>query len=200
MDFDEAQSSSNKTYGARLTGKYALSNDWTASYEAEYAHQTDHANNTADYSENYYHIAPQISGHGFTLKAGYEVLEGDGTNAFQTPLATLHKFNGWADKFLSTPANGLEDAYILASYKASGTDTFLDGTKLTAVYHDFDGHEAGDYGSEFDLAIGKSFDLPQAAGPLLKKLNVTLKYADYNADDTPYTDTEKFWLQIGLKF
>ena len=33
--------------------------------------------------------------------------------ALQTPLATLHKFNGWADLFLTTPNAGLEDAYCL---------------------------------------------------------------------------------------
>jgi hypothetical protein len=27
----------------------------------------------------------------------------------QTPMATLHKFDGWADLFLTTPANGLGD-------------------------------------------------------------------------------------------
>ena len=30
-----------------------------------------------------------------------------GVAAFQTPLATLHAFNGWADLFLTTPARGL---------------------------------------------------------------------------------------------
>ena len=34
----------------------------------------------------------------------------------QTPLATLHAFNGWADMFLTTPANGLQDLYFRASY------------------------------------------------------------------------------------
>ena len=43
------------------------------------------------------------------MKLGFERLEGNGTVALQTPLATLHAFNGWADKFLSTPANGLRD-------------------------------------------------------------------------------------------
>src|SRR3546814_3361296 len=37
---------------------------------------------------------------------------GNGVVAFQTPLATLHAFNGWADRFLSTPGNGLEDIYV----------------------------------------------------------------------------------------
>ena len=36
----------------------------------------------------------------YSLGAGVEILEGDGSKGFTTPLATLHKFQGWADKFL----------------------------------------------------------------------------------------------------
>ena len=56
------------------------------------------------------------------FKAGYEVLEGAPTGglAFVTPLATLHKFQGWADKFLATPASGIEDAYIAVFGNALG--------------------------------------------------------------------------------
>lgn len=177
-----------------------LDQNWTFSYEAEAATQDDFRNNTANYDEEYYHIAPSVSGHGFTLTAGYEVLEGDGANAFQTPLATLHKFNGWADAFLNTPAAGLEDAYLSASYKISGTDSIVDGTKLAAVYHDFDSNDSssGDFGDEVDLSIGKSFTLPDVGQPF-KGVDVLLKYADYDGD-SGVADREKFWLQIGVKF
>jgi len=53
---------------------------------------------------------------GLTGLVGYEVLEGNGAIGFATPLATLHAFNGWADMFLTTPANGLKDLYFRASY------------------------------------------------------------------------------------
>src|SRR3546814_7821694 len=52
----------------------------------------------------------------FKLTGGYELLGSDGGAtgiaggfAFQTPFATLHKFNGWADKFLTTPGTGIQD-------------------------------------------------------------------------------------------
>jgi hypothetical protein len=35
-------------------------------------------------------------------------MSGDGVIGFSTPLATLHKFQGWVDKFLTTPANGID--------------------------------------------------------------------------------------------
>lgn len=198
MDIDLAPSLSSKTYGVRLTGDTAINNDWKFFYEAEVATQSDHGNNTSSYDEEYYHLSPGVSGHGFTLQAGYEVLGGDSTDSFKTPLATGHKFNGWADKFLSTPANGLEDAYIKASYKFSNVGQYIDGTKIVAVYHEFDGNETGDYGSELDLAVKKSFTLPE--GQPFEKLNFVVKYADYNADDTPYTDTQKIWFQVGVNF
>ena len=198
LDFDESAANSNKTYGVRLTGKVPLSDDWTFFYEAEGATQDDHGNNTANYDENYYHVAPGIKGHGLTIKGGYEELGGDGTNSFRTPLATGHKFNGWADKFLTTPAAGLEDTYIMGAYKLSGIHKYVDGTVFKAFYHDFEGDSSGDFGSEFDFVVGKTFDLKDYHP--FDSINFTLKYADYEADDAPYTDTQKFWFQVDLKF
>ena len=198
LDIDEAAGSSNKTYGVRATGKTAINDDWTFAYEAEIAKQSDHGDNTSNYDEKYYHIAPSISGYGVTLQAGYELLGGDGTDAFQTPLATGHKFNGWADKFLTTPANGLEDAYAKIAYKFSDTHSLVDGIKVAAIYHEFDGDKSADYGSELDIVVTKSYKLPE--GQPFEKLNWTLKYADYDADDAAYTDTKKIWFQVGVNF
>ena len=204
MDFDESPALSNKTYGVRLNGKVPINESWKFVYEAEAAMQEDHGDNTASYDENYFHVSPGVTGHGFTFKLGYEELGSDGTAAFQTPLATLHKFNGWADAFLTTPATGgLEDFYVSGAYKVSGTGTAFDGTKFKAVYHDFDSEESvvGDFGDELDLSIGKTFTLPDAGQPF-KKVNVVLKYADYDGETAAGVDAdrEKFWLQIGTKF
>lgn len=198
FDFDRLSARSSRTFGVRTTGKTPLTTDWMLSYEAEVAHQSDYGNNALSYDEQYYHVSPAVSGHGWTFGAGREVLGGNGTSAFQTPLATLHKFNGWADKFLDTPAVGLEDTYASASYTLSGVNKAIDGTTLTAIYHDFSGDERGNLGSEVDLSAAKSFDLPE--GIPVKKVNFLLKYADYDAQDTPYTDTQKVWLQMGFNF
>lgn len=103
------------------------------------------------------------------------------------------------EKFLATPAAGLKDSYGKISYKVSGVNKWVDGTKLTAVYHDFEGDSSGDFGSELDLSVGKNFKLKDAGYPF-KNINVLIKYSDYNADDAPFTDTQKLWLQIGTKF
>lgn len=203
LDFDQSAVNSSRTYGVRATGAVPINDNWTFTYEAEAATQSDYANNTTNYDEEYYHIVPGITGYGFTLKAGYEVLGGDGTGSFRTPLATAHKFNGWADVFLNTPAAGLEDAYVSASYKIWGTDSIFDGVKLGAIYHDFDSDATtvGDFGDELDLSIGKSFALPDAGQPF-KKVNVRLKYSDYDGESAAgvSADREKIWLQVGIKF
>ena len=198
LDIDRLSAASSKTYGIRITGKTAINDHWTFGYEAEYAKQSEHGNSTANYDENYYHFAPSVSGQGWTFKAGYEELGGNGTNAFQTPFATLHKFNGWSDQFLSTNVNGLEDLYASISYKFSPDIPYLNGAKLTAMYHYFSGDETGDYGSEFDIALGKAYKLPKELPA--EKVHLLLKYADYNAEDAPYVDTEKFWFQINFKY
>ncbi len=198
LDIDRISTLSSKTYGLRLTGDVPLNDSWNFFYTAEGATQNDHGNNLMNYDENYFHLSPGIKGHGWTLQAGYEELGGNGTNSFQTPLATLHKFNGWADAFLTTPTAGLEDAYGKISYKISGVNEWINGTKLTAVYHDFDGDGSGDFGSEIDLSIGKNFKLKKTGQPF-KNVNVLLKYADYDGDNG-VASREKFWLQVGVKF
>jgi len=120
--------------------------------------------------------------------AGYELLEGDGTYGFSTPLATLHRFNGWADVFLTTPLDGLLDLYLSVVGKVAGIE-------LTAVYHDFSADEGGaDYGIELDLLASRDF------GELY---SVLVKYAGYSADAlTAFAgngDKSIIWIQLGLK-
>jgi hypothetical protein len=196
LDFEmDAPGLSSKTYGASLTGKQALNEDVTFKYHVEYAMQSDHGDNTTSYDASYYHIAPALAWKGFTATVGYEVLgSDDGVAGFATPLATGHKFNGWADKFLGTPANGLEDIYIDLTYKfkdLSGDMEFFNGLLVKGQYHDFSADNGGaDYGSEFGLF---------ATLPIEDHYYIEVKYADYNADSFA-TDTQKLTLGLGVKF
>ena len=86
---------------------------------AEYAHQQDYADNPLEFSHAYWLVEPAYTWHDTTLRAGIEHLGGSGRHALQTPLATLHPFNGWADKFANaTPPGGLEDRYASLVAKA----------------------------------------------------------------------------------
>ncbi len=193
LDFDDALSSSNVTYGVRLTGKHEVGEGVALIYAAEAANQSDYAGNTADYSANYYLVEPGVTWSGLTGKLGYEILEGDGTasHAFQTPLATLHAFNGWADKFLSTPANGLEDRYVSIGYKLPFGDAWLKGTDMMVAYHDFQSNNtSADYGTEWNASIQQTFFGHYTLG---------VKYDNYDAD-TLFTDTQKVIFTFQVKF
>ena len=190
---EDAPALSSRTYGLSLNGKQKLDEDWKLKYHLEYAHQSDHGDNPTDYSTDYYHIAPAIGWKGLTATLGYEVLgSDDGAIGFSTPLATLHKFNGVTDKFLSTPANGLEDLYFSVKYDFGACDcNVMNGLMVKAAYHDFSADEgSADYGSEYSFYAKKK---------VTDNYYVEAKYAQYDAD-TVSTDTQKFVLGIGLKY
>ncbi len=184
---------SSKTFGLSFTGKREIRDGLDFIYTAEYANQTEHGDNPVKYSADYYALETGLVFHGLTVKLGYEVLASDnnGTVAFQTPLATLHLFNGWADKFLSTPSTGLEDFYASMSYDLSGLHKDFKDTTVVVAYHDFTAESGGaDYGREWDIAIKRKF---------LKNYSILLKYADYQSDSFA-SDTQKIWFQAGAQY
>ncbi len=113
--------------------------------DAAYARQKDAGDSELSYDSDYYKLEGALKFKPVTLKAGYEVLASDNGVGFQTPLATLHKFQGWTDQFLSTPADGIEDAYVVISGKAGPV-------KLMAVYHDFRAESASYAAAGFSTA------------------------------------------------
>lgn len=171
------------TTGVRWTGKHLRGgNGW--GWRAEFAQQREHANNPSRFSHDYWRIEPSLTRHGVTWRAGWEHLGGDGNTALQTPLATLHAFNGAADKFLVTPPGGLEDRYVGAG-GALGSGA-LAKLKWTIAWHDFRADSGGDYGSELDASL---------AFPVRGKLTGLVKMADYRSDGFA-RDTTKAWLQL----
>lgn len=175
---------SSQTIGARLSGKQSVGAG-TLAYTVSYATQSDSGSSPLDYSADYSLVEGQYAINALTAGLGWEVLGGDDERGFQTPLATLHKFQGWADKFLTTPTTGVEDIYAKLGYKVGDVGPF-DALNLTAVYHDFSADVGGaDYGSEINLAASAKW----------KSIGITLKYADYSADDFA-TDTSKLWIQF----
>jgi hypothetical protein len=177
-------SQSSKTTGLRLNGAVA-----GVSYALEYAQQKDYADNPLQLDSDYYLAELGYTLKGVTLKGGYEVLGGDkgpGNRAFQTPLATKHAFQGWADIFLATPADGVKDAYV-------GATLPLFGGSLQAWYHDFRAEQgSSQYGEEIDVAYGHPI-------PGVKGLVGLLKYASYDADEFA-VDTDKLWLQLQYSY
>ncbi len=190
LSFDQLRGNSQKSFGVRFNGALAVSDSIDFLYTAEYANQTPYRDGSDDLDNDY---AFAWAGSRFDLGGieagiGYEVLGGNGNRGFATPLATLHKFNGWADRFLVTPTGGLRDAYV----QASGS---IKDVKLVAVYHDFRADFGGlKYGREIDLEVGKWFE---------KRYLVSLAYAKYMGDaEAPgilFDDSERLWVTLRVR-
>lgn len=184
FEIDDAQSLSTETYGVRFDGKQQRENI-SFLYTAEYARQEDYGDNPLSYDVDYWMLEAGAVVSGITAKVGQETLEGDLSKgiAFSTPLATLHKFQGWADQFLNTPAGGIEDLQFTLS-------TQVLGATWMAVYHDFEAEDGGaNYGDELDISVARKFG----------KVGALLKYAAYDADEFG-VDTDKVWLQLQVDF
>lgn len=188
VDAESAPAVSSQTYGARFSGDQPIGGG-KLGYALSYAAQSDYASSNASYSAGYYLADASYAYRGFNIGAGLEILEGGNGGSFQTPLATLHAFQGWTDKFLTTPAGGIQDLSLRMGYvpdKVAG----LEGVRFSGAFHDFSAENgAGDYGTEVDLLATARWG----------KLAFTLKYADYNAEDFA-TDTRKFWFQVDYAY
>ena len=186
IDYDEgfALPNSSQTYGAYATGEIPLGKATKVTVRASYARQSNYGRNPSDYTADYWLFEAGTKLAGFSITGGWEQLGSDNGRAVQTPLATLHKFNGWADMFLTTPPNGLEDAYLSVGRTFEGVKA-LPGLNANITFHQFDSAEGDvDYGTEWDAS----------AGFKVGKVALLLKYADYDATGFS-VDTRKLWLQ-----
>lgn len=183
MDFDDALALSNSTTGIDYSFK-GKAGDIGYGLHAAYASQSDTGDNPNDYSASYYALDGSVKFSGVTLAGGIETLGADNGRGFITPLATLHKFQGFADKFLGTPGVGVEDKWFKIATKVGKVG-------LAAFYHQYDAEEgSADLGSEINLVANYA---------LSKNYKFLAKYATYDAE-THATDTDKFWLQALVVF
>ncbi len=185
LDFADAAALSSRTLGGYATGNFQVA-PVKLDYRIEAARQTDYANNPVNFSADYRHLVLGASISGVRVAVAEEVLGADQNAgvALQTPLATMHAFQGWADKFLTTPASGVRDRYV-------AVNTAIKGTSLAAIWHQYD----ADTGS---AKLGSEWNL-QASHQFLKRYTVTAKYANYQAD-TFARDTQKIWLMAEASF
>jgi hypothetical protein len=191
LRFDNAPAASSATFGGSFAGGYTFDKDTNTkiNYRAEYARQVDYGNQplAGGYEADYYNLELGGEYRRINFGGGYEELGSDGGRiGFATPLATLHAFNGWADVFLATPANGLRDTYVKAS------TALPRGIGLLAFYHSYEADRLGaDLGTEFDVQLTRKFG---------KLFTGTLKWAKFNRDSTAFADVEKFWFQVDLAY
>jgi len=195
---------STQTYGLRFDGKYAIDPKLDLLYIAEVAHQADFADNPSGNIDQFFlwgslgaTYKPGGIVQALTAKISHEHLGGDGgADRFTTPLATLHAFQGWADRFLNTPGDGIEDTYTTAIATIAGFNLMFD-------YHWFDSdNDDYSFGEEADVSLVKTFAVHYTAG---------LKYANYDADGNALNrarntaggqaaDLERVWAWIEYKY
>lgn len=196
LDFevDLAARRDTQTLGLRAFGAVPFAQDFSFLYTAEIADQSDYQDSPATVDAQYGLLEV---GAGYkalaNAKIGYETLGSNGgLYGFQTPLGTNHAFQGWADLFLATPNEGVNDLYL----SVGGT---VLKANLAAMYHDYKSDSGSThYGREINL---------QAVYPLNFYTNLTVKYADYQADEVNAgfpaarnIDTQKFWVMAEYKF
>ena len=188
LDVDGAPGSSSNTVGAKLSGSKPLGSV-TSTYAIAFAQQAEAGANAVDVSADYGLLEGGLSFAKFGVALGLELLGGDGVAGFSTPLATLHAFQGWADKFLATPAAGIEDTYVRFNYPFGKLGRFTN-VAAVAVFHDYDADVGGaHFGEELNLQLVARTE----------RTILTAKYADYRADSL-FTDTEKFWVSVDYAF
>lgn len=188
LDVDGAAAASTNTVGVRLSGSKPVGK-LTGTYALAYARQGEAGANAVDVDADYELVEGGLNLTRVGVALGYELLGSDGVAPFSTPLATLHAFQGWADKFLATPPDGIEDAYVRVSVPLGKRGRFTN-VAATAAFHDYTADVGGaHFGEELNLQLMARTE----------RMVLTAKYADYRAGAL-FTDTEKLWLSVDYAF
>ncbi len=173
-----------KHTGARLDGDvWRLFYDVSAAKQDRYKDATATGTLEADY--RYLGLGFRIT-KDHNLQAARETLE----PGFKTPYATAHAWNGWVDRFVATPAKGLEDTFLV--YKGK-----VGPWSFEASHHTYKAETDGTaYGKEWNALVGFQ---------ITKWWSLLAKAGSYTGDPAsapgPLSkDTRKFWLQSSLKF
>lgn len=151
----------------------------------EYAFQV---NDTDGDSASYAHVNYTKKVSSYTLKGGIEYLE----EGFTTPLATVHAYNGFADRFIGNRLGlggnalpeGLTDIYGMVGTKVGGV-----ALKGFAHYYKDDSFDQ-DYGWEFDFVAAKK---------LTENAKLVSKFAYYDGGFTTNDEILQYSLQLDFK-
>ncbi len=208
-----AADQSNKTFGLRLDGVHPFNPNLRALYTAEYAKQTDYQDGDSRIDAHYYKVGGGVGIDNFSIRADQELLSSnDSKYAFQTPFGTNHLFQGWVDKFLATPRQGIQDTFVTATYKWDDLQFFAD---YHIIKSDEDFYTVGSgtarngskYGTEWNVAATYNID---------KNWMAKFEYGKFSEDDHyaaaantansvagnrgRIRDTEKLWLTAMYTF
>ena len=210
---------SNKVFGLRLDGTHPFNPNFRAHYTAEYAKQTDYSGGDSRIDAHYYKLGGGLGFDNFNMRIDQELLSSNNSKyAFQTPFGTNHLFQGWVDKFLATPVEGIRDTFVTATYRYDNFTFFAD-------YHlfnsDEDFHTVGSGAATNGNKFGKEWNVA-ATWNLDKNWMTKLEYGKFtegdkyallatavpannitaiaNANRGRVRDTDKLWLTASYTF
>lgn len=189
LDFQNSPGDSQLTYGLRWSRPFK-SGAWRAKFEVDAARQQDYRGNTAEFDVHYGKAKATLGKGDIDFAVASEWLQGDGGVSFQTPLATLHAFQGFADVFLRTPPEGLRDINLGLTWKP-GEFPVGDSFSLLLRGHIFtDDSGAALFGREFDAL---------ARLQLKKWLAFELRGAVFDGADPRFADRTRLWFAVETK-
>jgi len=179
---------SNRILGLRADGSHKVNDDWKVLYTAEYAKQDDYRGGNDNIDAHYWRLGAGAGWNSWYLRLDRELLSSNGDAnaanryAFQAPLGTGHLFQGWADLFLTTPKEGMEDTFLsfggkLFEVQLSGEYHWFDSDKDFRTAGDgaaFSGFTGSHYGKELDVSAAYAYD---------KNWSGKLEYFSFHEDD-----------------
>ena len=177
---NQAADQGNKILGVRLDGTHPFNPNFRAHYTAEYAKQTDYSGGDSRIDAHYYKIGGGLGFDNFNMRIDQELLSSnDSKYAFQTPFGTNHLFQGWVDKFLATPVEGIEDTFVTATYRYGDFVFFADYHILKS---DEDFHTVGSGLATNGNKFGKEWNVA-ATWNIDKNWMTKLEYGKFTEDD-----------------
>lgn len=204
---------SHKSLGLRLDGTHPFNPNFRVHYTAEYAKQDDYADGDKRIDAHYSRFGAGAGYDNFNMRIDHEVLSSNNSKyAFQTPYGTNHLFQGWVDKFLATPRQGIKDTFVTATYKWDDVQFFAD---YHVIKSDEDFYTVGGgtktngdkYGTEWNVAATYNVN---------KNWMAKVEYGKFTEDDHyaaaantansvagnrgRIRDTEKLWLTAMYTF
>jgi hypothetical protein len=189
LGFDQSPVDSSNSYGFRLDGSRVVAGGLHFDYVGSYAYQTDARNNPVSYGAHYLNLEGRLgTGSLGSVKLGYELLGSDAGRArFVTPLATAHKFNGWADAFLDNGGvDGLQEIYLSLS------PALPFELKGSVRYHHYWSDEGGrSLGDEIDFEVFRQFG---------RHYEVRTKGAWFEGTSDGPASRWRFWLEFTIRY
>lgn len=202
LDTSDSPINTSLTKGVRASGK-AKAGPYGLAYNGTFVHQSDYHGATADYGLDYYGWDLSASRDIYTVKFGFDALEGNGVRGFGAPLSAAHTFNGWADAWSSAGGNksfaeGLNDANLTVNVKPRVKSRWFSKPELMVRYHDFESRRTGgELGHEWNMLMSAA---------LTPKISAQWKYADFERVKSvpvgtlaPPASRTKMWFTLEYK-